>query len=97
MIFAELEYPEHYLDIHDVLVEYLQANFENVQHGHQGDSWIWITEGNQKVEVDTFSSMKHQIKSARDGNLVQLVMAKLSGKYKLKVYETPELEGHEDQ
>lgn len=91
MIYAELDYPEHYSDIHDALVEYLQANFENVQHGHQGDSWIWITDGNEKVMVDTFSSIKHQIKSARDGSLVQQVITKLLDKYKFRVYEASEL------
>ncbi len=97
MIFAELEYPEHYSEFHSELVEYLQTNFEDVQHGLQGDSWIWISDGDQKVDVDTFTSMKHQIKSAREGSLVQKVMAALKSKYKLRVYEIPELEGHEDR
>ena len=95
MIFAELEYPEHYSDFHDELVEYLQAIFPDIQHGHQGDSWIWITDGNQKVEVDTFASMKHQIKSAREGNLVRRVMTTLSARYKLRVYQIPEHEGRD--
>lgn len=95
MIFADLEYPEDYWDFHDELVEYLQTKFSEIQSGHQGDSWIWITDGNEKVEIDTFTSMKHKIKSAHDGNLVQNVMATLSAKYKLRVYEIPELEGHE--
>ncbi len=92
MIFAELEYPEHYSDFHDELVEFIQLTFPDIQYGHQGDSWIWITDSKEKVEIDTFTSMKHQIKSAHDGNLVQKVMATLSAKYKLRVYETPELE-----
>ncbi len=96
MIFAELEYPERYSDFHDELVEFIQATFPYIQYGHQGDSWIWITDGNEKVEIDTFTSMKHQIKSAHDGNLVKKVMATLESKYKLRVYEIPELEAHED-
>lgn len=95
MIFAELEYPLDYSDFHDELVDYLTACFPEIQYGLQGDSWIWITDGDEKVEVDTFTSMKHQIKSAHDGKFVQKVMATLSARYKLRVYEIPELEGHE--
>lgn len=95
MIFAELEYPEHYSDIHDELVEFLRAHFAVVQEGHQGDSWIWLTDGDEKVEVDTFSSMKHQIKSTSDVQLVRKVLTILKGKYMLRIYEPPELEGHE--
>ena len=96
MIFSELEYRQHYSDIHDELVEYLQAHFPDIQDGHQGDSWIWISDGDEKVEVDTFSSMKHQVKSAADGQLVQKVIAILQRKYTLIIYQPPELEGHED-
>ena len=47
MIFAELEYAEDYWDIHDELVELIESRFENVQHGHQSDSWIWVFENNE--------------------------------------------------
>ncbi|MGY6275726.1 hypothetical protein [Methylomonas sp. MgM2] len=96
MIFAELEYPEHYSDFHDELVEFIQSIFPDIQYGHQGDSWIWITDGKDKVEIDTFTSMKHQIKSAHNGLLVQKVMGVLSAKYKVRVFEIPEPEAHED-
>jgi len=49
MIFAELEYPEHYSDFHDELVEYMQAVFPGIQYGHQGDSWIWVVKRRWKV------------------------------------------------
>ena len=63
MIFAELNYKEHYDDFHQSLLEYVNANFERVDSGHQGDAWIWVYEGENKVAIDTFSSMKHQVKS----------------------------------
>lgn len=97
MIFAEMLYSKDYWDIHEELVGYLMANFPEIQHGHQCDSWIWITDGNEKVAVDTFTAMRHQIKSAHDGALLQKVMATLSAEYPLRVYETPELEAHEEQ
>ena len=97
MIFAELNYKEHYDDCHQSLLEYVNAHFERVDSGHQGDSWIWIYEGENKVALDTFSSMKHQVKSeTRQNPLVQKVIEILQRKYDLVVYSEPESEAHED-
>lgn len=95
MIFAELEYPQDYWDFHDELVCLVRANFLQVDSGHQSDSWIWITRGEEKVAIDTFTAMKHQVKSARPGPLVQEVLDVLAAEYKLRVYASPEPEGHE--
>lgn len=97
LIFAELIYETHYDDVHQGLVELLEANFTHVESGHQGDSWLWIFRDGDKVEVDTFSSMRHQVKSSKpDSALVQDVIRALQTKYKVSVYSEPELEGHED-
>ena len=97
MIFAELQYEQHYSDVHVELVRLLQSAFPNLQHGLQGDSWIWIFEGEEKVAVDTFSSMKHQVKSEHlDSGLVEQVIRALSEKYQLTEFDDPEPEGHED-
>ena len=96
MIFAQIEYQGHYDVIHDGLLAYLGAHFSKVQSGQQGDSWIWVLDGEEKMAIDTFSSMKHQIKSPKSGQHVQKVIETLLLKYKVRVYEEPELEGHED-
>ncbi len=67
MIFAELEYQKHYSDVHAELLAVVDKHFSRVQSGLQGDSWIWIFDGEEKVAIDTFTSMKHQIKSAKAG------------------------------
>lgn len=54
MIFAELIYDGHYSDIHDDLTDYINSKFSDVQSGCQGDSWIWVFDGKEKVEIDTF-------------------------------------------
>jgi hypothetical protein len=97
MIFAEMEYPEHYSDCHAELAAFLTRNFSRVESGLQGDSWILVMEGEEKVEIDTFTSMKHQIKSPQAGAHVQRVIDLLRRRYRLKVYEQPEYEGHEDR
>ncbi|HOX94624.1 MAG TPA: hypothetical protein PLR20_13845 [Syntrophales bacterium] len=97
MIFAEIEYQEPYEKLHNELVSYIGTLFSRVQSGLQGDSWIWVFDGEEKVAIDTFTSMKHQIKSPKAGPHVQKVIDALILKYRLRVYEEPEFEGHEDE
>ncbi len=96
MIFAEMDYQEHYSVLHPELVAFVQKNFSLMQSGLQGDSWIWIMDGEEKVAIDTFTSMKHQIKASTSGSHVNKVIDTLARQYKVKVYEKPEREGHED-
>jgi hypothetical protein len=96
MIFAELDYECDYNDVHDELVALLRKVFPEVEDGQQGDSWIWIHEGAEKVAVDTFTSMRHQVKSARPGPLVRRVIEVLQRVYRLEIHEPPLPEGHED-
>lgn len=96
MIFAQLQYETSYSDFHPDLEAFLRTRFSSTQSGLQGDSWIWIFEGEERVEVDTFSAMKHQVKSAKAGQLVEKVIAALMLKYRVTVYDKPELEAHED-
>ena len=97
MIFADMQYQNDYSDFHAELVEFIKSNFSKVESGLQGDSWIWIFDGNDKVAIDTFSSMKHQVKCESSSSpLINKLLKILSTKYKLHVYEKPELEPHED-
>jgi superoxide dismutase len=97
MIFAEMQYKEDYSVIHAELVNLIQSNFSNVQSGLQGDSWIWVSEDNDRVAIDTFSSMKHQVKCEKhDCALINKVINILLKQYRLQIYKEPELEPHED-
>lgn len=96
MIFAEMDYQEEYWDFHSRLDVHLSAYFPHLESGIQGDSWFWIYDGEQKVAIDTFKSMKHQIKASAVGPLVRAVIKVLRLKYRIKVYPEPELEAHED-
>ncbi|AGN11346.1 hypothetical protein [Simiduia agarivorans] len=97
MIFAELDYPESYENIHDELVNFISLEFSNVQSGLQGDSWIWIFSESEKVVIDTFLSMKHEIKSDHlNSRLVIEVINHLKKRFVVNVYGTPEPEPHEE-
>lgn len=96
MVFAELRYPGHYSDQHDAIVECLINIFTELQHGHQGDSWIWIGEGEDKVSIDTFYSMTHQIRaSTRDTPLLAPVLDQLQLSFDIEIYREPQPDPYE--
>ena len=97
MIYAELQYEAHYSEVHQELVAVLQSEFPHLESGLQGDSWIWIFEDNEKVAIDSFSSMKHQIKSSSPrARLVYRVIEMLGARYRLEIFQNPLLEPHEE-
>jgi len=89
LIFADLEYSSHYADAHAEIVTLAERFFSDVQSGLQGDSWIWIIDADEKVAIDTFSSMTHQVKSYTAGRLVQKVIAALRTKFDVNVFDDP--------
>jgi hypothetical protein len=92
MIFAELDYPGTYSDFHHELVVFVAQHFSQVKSGLQGDSWISVLDDGEKVAIDSFSSMKHQVKSRTAGPHVQKVIDTIQLKYKVHVYDKPEQE-----
>ena len=96
MIFAELQYAGHYEDFHPELQAFLAQRFRRVESGLQADSWFWVLDGDEKVAIDTFTSMKHQVKSASPGAHVQAVIDALRTRFEVRIHDRPELEGHED-
>jgi hypothetical protein len=97
MIFADIKYSGRYEDIHDELFSYIKSHFENVEGGLQGDSWICISLDDKKVQIDTFLSMTHQVKSSQPGTHVEKVIEVLMQRYEVSIYQHPELEPHEPQ
>lgn len=89
LIFAELQYAGHYADVHAELVAYLARHFASLKSGLQGDSHITIMDGGEEVMVDSFSSMRHQVKAWKAGPQVQNVIDVLRLEYDVLVYDTP--------
>ena len=62
------------------------------------DSWIWALGDSDKVQIDTFTAMQHQIKSPyRDSRLVHEVIRELKGRYTVNMFSEPKHEEHEDE
>lgn len=89
MIFAEVKYPGDHWGEHARMVILIEGFFSDTRSGLQGDSWIWIMDGDEKVAIDTFSSMKHQVKSNTAGPHVQKVIDALRTKYDVEVFDEP--------
>jgi hypothetical protein len=47
-------------------------------------------DGGERVKIDTFSSMRHQVKSRKDGPHVQKVINVLRAKYEVVALDEPE-------
>ncbi len=96
MIYARFSHDVDYEDFHPELDQYIRSAFENVQSGLQCDSWIWIIEGSDKVEIDTFYSHRHEVKSPNENSELAISVIKfLCEKYDLEILVKPEYEPHE--
>jgi hypothetical protein len=95
MIFADLQYSGRYEDHHNEILSLLKERFLRVDAGLQCDSWIWVWVADEKVAIDSFSSMTHQVKSSRPGKHVEEVIAVLKERFELVIYPSPEPEPHE--
>lgn len=97
MIYAEIVSNESYYDTFPKLLGLIEQHYSSVESGVQGDAWIWININNERIALDTFTSMQFQIKSNSEaGILVEELLTKLKKGFKLKIYETPEPEAHDD-
>ena len=96
MIYGEIETDKSYFAFYDELLAYVKKNFKDVESGFQGDAYIWIKNPNGKVSLDTFTSMRFEIKSDKNnGTLVQDVIKTLQKQYPLSLCTKAELEAHE--
>ncbi|WP_126452479.1 hypothetical protein [Sulfuriflexus mobilis] len=96
MIYAEIENNDSYYDFYPELLAYIKKCFQDVESGLQGDAWIWIKCNNEKVALDTFTSMRFQIKTdIKNGALVKEVIDTLKKRYSVHVFDEPEPEAHE--
>ncbi len=96
MIYGEIVSDESYYDLYPKILDFISSRFSAVEPGVQGDAYIWIHSNAEKVSLDTFTSMRFQIKSEQNGGvLVEEVISALEEKFKLWIYTEPEPEPHE--
>lgn len=88
VIFAELD-----RDRFDEILHTLKGRFENIEYGRQGDDYIWIYLGDDKLEIDSFYSMNLEVKG-RTGHLpaARQILAQLQADCILVIFDPPKID-----
>ena len=88
VIFAELKREKF-----DEIVQTLTAHFKNIDHGSQGDDWIWIHFTNDKIEIDSFYSMNLDVKGKRKHYMAATqILHKLANDWIIQIFEPPKID-----
>ena len=88
VIFAELD-REKFEDICDRLAQH----FQNIQSGREGDDWIWLHVGDEKIEIDSFYSERLEVKGRRkDYNTVQNLLGLIEKEWILRRFNPPKID-----
>lgn len=88
VIFAELN-RNHF----DEILQSLTEHFEHIQSGRQGDDWIWIHLGNEKIEIDSFYSMELEVKGRfAYHTVVMQIIQKMKDNWILQVFDPPKMD-----
>jgi superoxide dismutase len=89
LAFAIIDHRDPYGDFYDELLDFVKKHFAHVEAGIQGDAWIWITDNEHKVALDTFSAMQFEVKAETDNPLLHAVIHTLQQAYPVRIYKPP--------
>jgi hypothetical protein len=88
VVFAEL-----YRDRFDEILKSLTEQFKHIQSGRQGDDWIWIHLGGDKIEIDSFYSMELEVKGKRKHYTVAMqAIQKMDEGWIIQVFAPPKVD-----
>jgi hypothetical protein len=88
VIFAELK-REKFDEILHTLTEY----FKKIDHGRQGDDWIWIHFTNDKIEIDSFYSMNLEVKGKYKQYIIAMqILQKMDNDWIIQIFEPPKVD-----
>ena len=88
VIFAELN-----RDYFDEILQSLTEQFKHIQSGRQGDDWIWIHIGNDKIEIDSFYSMELEVRGKRKYYMAAMQAIQIMDKsWVLQIFDPPKMD-----
>lgn len=88
VIFAKLN-RDHF----DEIMHSLTEQFKNIQSGRQGDDWIWIHLGEDRIEIDSFYSMELEVKGKyKYISVAKQIIQYMDGKWILQVFDPPKID-----
>ena len=88
VIFAELNRERF-----DEILQTLSEHFKDVEHGRQGDDWIWIHVVGDKIEIDSFYSSQLEVKGKhKQQAIVKQILQNLNQRCILQVFDPPKID-----
>lgn len=88
VIFAEL-----HRDKFDEILQSLTGPFKDIQFGSQGDDWIWIHLGDDKIEIDSFYSMELDVKGKyKHYAVAKQVVRKMDASWIIQIFGPPKID-----
>ena len=80
-------------DHFDEILQSLMGQFKNIQSGRQGDDWIWIHLGEDRIEIDSFYSMELEVKGKRKHYTTAMqAIQQLDDRWILQIYDPPKID-----
>jgi len=88
VIFAELN-----RDRFDEILHTLMEYFKDIQSGRQGDDWIWIHVGDDKIEIDSFFSMQLEVKGKyKQQATATQILQNMEDNWVIQVFDPPKID-----
>ena len=85
VIFAELN-----RDKFDEILHTLKEHFDHIEYGRQGDDWIWIHVGDDKIEIDSFYSMELEVKGKyKQHTIATQILDVMQDDWIIQVFDPP--------
>lgn len=88
VIFAELK-----RDKFEEILYALKEHFEDIQSGRQGDDWIWIHLGEDKIEIDSFYSMELEVKGKyKHLEIAKQILQNMENDWIIQEFDPPKID-----
>ena len=88
VIFAEL-----HRDNFDEILQSPTEQFKDIQSGRQGDDWIWVHIGEDKIEIDSFFSMQLEVKGKyKQQATATQILQNMQDNWVIQVFDPPKID-----
>lgn len=88
VIFAELK-----RDFFGDIRQEVEKRYPKIQYGSQGDDWIWLHYGDDKIEIDSFYSMELEMKGLKDKqDFADEILSWMKPEWIIAIFEPPKID-----
>lgn len=80
-------------DNFDEILQALESHLENIQSGRQGDDWIWIQLGEEKIEIDSFYSRNLEMKGKyKQLTIAMQILQQMDDAWVIQFFDPPKID-----